>query len=520
MGAVYEGRNQIGKRIAVKLLLEPELLRNLDLIARFFREAQAAAAVESSHVVDVYDTGVDEDTGFPFIIMAFLNGEDLAHLVRRLGPLNPIAAVRIAAQAAAGLAKAHDAGIVHRDIKPANLFLAKDEGESVVKLLDFGIAKLSADGGLAGVSSDLVTQSGALLGTPLYMSPEQAQGLKTIDARTDIWSLGMCLYQALAGRSPFSDIDAVGQLIVSIVTHEVPPLATHAPWVRPELAAVVHRALERDVEKRIASARDFMAALSPFLNGALAVTPEVLIGARDALDATLVPGISFPPSPPVGALLSPLATTPLPTPATTAGVSSASEPPNAALRKRSSPGKRIAMGVAGLVAAVAAAFALARSGGSTSADRSNAATSGSFAPASPSVATTSPAPALVADERKVGVLTLKIPKGYTVKVDGFGPGSPESRGAARTLEDGSLELRGEFQTKFLVAVFAEDGTRVMVQDVYLYDNKLDPEKIDTDVGAVKVEKPRRRATGVAPATASSPSAAAPSPSASDLPARF
>jgi serine/threonine-protein kinase len=121
MGAVYEGRNQIGKRIAIKLLLEPEFAKNRDLIARFFREAQASAAAESKHVVDVYDTGVDPESGHPFIIMAYLTGEDLEQIVRRVGALNPLAAVRIAVQAATGLAKAHAVGIVHRDIKPANV---------------------------------------------------------------------------------------------------------------------------------------------------------------------------------------------------------------------------------------------------------------------------------------------------------------------------------------------------------------------------------------------------------------
>jgi serine/threonine protein kinase len=506
MGAVYEGRNQIGKRVAVKLLLEPELIRNADLIARFFREAQAAAAVESRHVVDVYDTGVDEELGFPFIIMAYLSGADLEHVVRRVGALNPVAAVRVASQAATGLAKAHEVGIVHRDVKPANLFLANDEGESIVKILDFGIAKLGVDGELASGDGAPLTKSGTLLGTPLYMSPEQAQGFKTIDARADVWSLGMCLYQALAGRLPFGDdVDTMGKVIVAVVTREIPPLSAFAPWVRPELAAVVHQALERDLEKRTPSARHFLAAMSPFLSGSLTVTAEVLVGVHETLGATLSvpPGAGSAPrvsesAPAVGS------TRPLPSsknggPATTAGV--ASERGGAPVTKRAAPGRAVSLAVAGIVAVTAGVFGLGRlratngAGLSTTAGPSSQPT---VAPTAASSATT--------DDSKAGVLTLRIPNGYTVKVDGFAPGSPESHGASRTLEDGKLELRGEFQTKFLVAVFDKSGKRVMVQDVYLYDNKLDPETIDTTVGTVTVDKPKRKA--------------APPTGAGDLPARF
>ncbi|MEO7095836.1 MAG: serine/threonine-protein kinase, partial [Polyangiales bacterium] len=142
MGAVYEARNHLGKRYAVKLLLKPELLGDQQLIQRFFREAKASAAIESEHIVEVYDTGVDPSTGFPFIIMEMLKGEDLEHTINRVGALNPMAAARCIAQAANGLGQAHAAGIVHRDIKPANIFMTmRGPGDLVVKILDFGIAK-------------------------------------------------------------------------------------------------------------------------------------------------------------------------------------------------------------------------------------------------------------------------------------------------------------------------------------------------------------------------------------------
>jgi serine/threonine-protein kinase len=506
MGAVYEGRTQIGKRVAIKLLIEPELIRNLDLIARFFREAHAAAAVESRHVVDVYDTGVDEATGFPFIIMALLSGEDLERVMRRVGALHPIAAVRIASQAAAGLAKAHEAGIIHRDVKPANLFLAKDDGEFVVKILDFGVAKLGGDGALTAVDQGTpLTRSGAVLGTPLYMSPEQAQGLKTIDARTDVWSLGMCLYQSLAGRLPFDDIDTLGKVIVAIVTHEVPPLATWAPWVRPELAAVVHQALERDPGKRVSSARHLIQLLAPFLGGSSSITAEILMGAREqeASRVSILPEASTSSDLP-SAPTSFHDTVPLQAAVTTSGVSSARIPVPGA--KRPAAARTLPLAVAGLVAVLAGAFVLTRGGSKAGGDNAATEASNPLPPASSPVALVAPAASassagVAASEPKEGLLTLKMPEGYSVKIDGVAPGSPESHGASRLMADGRLALQGDFQTKFLVAIFDKTGKRVLVQDVYLYDNKLDPDVIDTTVGAVVVEKPRpqKPAAGALPA---------------------
>ncbi|MFI5298446.1 MAG: protein kinase [Polyangiales bacterium] len=508
MGAVYEGRNQIGKRVAVKLLLKAEFTQSPELTARFFREAQTSASVESRHVVDVYDTGVDAETGYPFIIMAYLAGEDLEHVMERLGPLNPVAAVRVVSQAAVGLAKTHAAGITHRDIKPANLFLALDDNESVVKILDFGIAKLTGPGIGEGEVHGL-TQTGAMLGTPLYMSPEQAQGLKTLDARSDIWSLGMCLYHALAGKLPFEDVDTIGKLIVAIVARDVTPILTLAPWVHPDLAAIVHHALERDVEKRIQTARDFVAALSPFAGGSLAITPNLLTGVKESLDATLVPGS-------VSAALARSA--PGIASSTTAGFSAA---PGTSLPMPGS--SRKAMTVAAVIGVVLVGVGAIKLGKHEREAPAAAASATSTPPIVPA-ASASPAPAPRADpvdDVKVGVLTIKMPEGCSVKVDGFVPGSPEARGASRLLADGRLELRGEFQRKFLVAVFEKGGKRVMVQDVYLYDNRLDPDSIDSSVGAVAVEKPRRKVT--APSAPSAPPvavSAAPTASAVTLPTRF
>ena len=293
MGAVYEARNHLGKRFAVKLLLKPELLNDQQLIQRFFREAKASAAIESEHIVEVYDTGHDTATRFPFIIMELLKGEDLEHTIARVGALSPLAASRVICQAAEGLGHAHSAGIVHRDIKPANIFMSmRGPGDLVVKILDFGIAKQAVEQ-LSSADGAGLTKTGSMLGTPLYMSPEQARGLRTVDARTDLWSLGMCLYEALSGRTPWGSVDTLGDLILSICARDVMPLQEVAPWVPAELAAVVHRALARDPAQRIPSAQALIEALTPFAGGTMFLTPDVLTGVQDAQRQTAAPRLDL-----------------------------------------------------------------------------------------------------------------------------------------------------------------------------------------------------------------------------------
>jgi serine/threonine-protein kinase len=266
MGAVYEGRNlTTTKRCAVKLLLSPELAGNAELVKRFHREARACAVIESDHTVEVFDSGADPQTGTPYMVMELLQGEDVEALRERLAPLAPAAAAKIVLQAATGLAKAHEAGIVHRDIKPANLFISqRDSGELIVKLLDFGIAKVKMDN-FAQTATGL-TRTGTMLGTPLYMSPEQTKGAAGVDPRTDVWSLGMVLYHLLCGSLPYPENPSFGELMVAILTADIPLLQDRAPWVAPELAEVTHRAISRALDKRFHHAgefRDALAALIP-----------------------------------------------------------------------------------------------------------------------------------------------------------------------------------------------------------------------------------------------------------------
>lgn len=289
MGAVYEAEHTgTSRRVAVKVIIG-DLGQNASLVARFQREAKAAGSIDTQHIAQVLDTGTDPTSGCPFMVMEFLAGEDAQELFLKTAPLRPDLALRMIAQACLGLQKAHEANVIHRDIKPANLFLAeRDGGEIVVKILDFGIAKIrqdqSADAGL--------TRTGSMLGSPLYMSPEQARGQKNIDHRTDVWSLGVVLYQALTGRTPHEDVQALGELIIAICSEEAPPLQDFAPWVSPEVVAIVHRALRFDPQGRYQSAADMLTDVKSCLPDGWSISTDSLTPLTDAERAVVAPSFS------------------------------------------------------------------------------------------------------------------------------------------------------------------------------------------------------------------------------------
>jgi len=276
MGAVYEGRNiATHKRCAVKLLLSPEFGGNQELVKRFFREAKASSIIESDHIVQVYDSGYDPELGWPFMVMEMLHGEDLEGTLKRNGAIPPLAAAKLVLQAAMGLAKAHEAGIVHRDIKPANLFLsARETGDLIVKLLDFGIAKVRMEN--MQETSHGLTRTGSMLGTPLYMSPEQVNGASSIDARSDVWSLGIVLFELLSGNIPWTNTPSLGRLMAAIITEELPLLQDRAPWVPPELAEVTHRAISRDLNQRFKNAGELRDALLQILPDGPRIPPDII----------------------------------------------------------------------------------------------------------------------------------------------------------------------------------------------------------------------------------------------------
>ena len=257
MGIVYEALNTaIGKRVAIKLV-SAELAKNKDAVKRFQREAQAASAVESAHIVDIFDAGVGDD-GVPYIVMELLRGEDLGHRIKRLGRLDLEDALHVTVQILRGLARAHHAGIVHRDLKPDNIFLVdRDDDDSFVKILDFGISKVARHG---EAPVQTLTKQGTVLGTPFYMAPEQAQGLPDTDGRADLWSTGAILYECLTGRAPHTG-GSYEQVIVNICSKDAADVRTHNPAVPEPVAKVIAKALARDRDDRFAGARDFLESL-------------------------------------------------------------------------------------------------------------------------------------------------------------------------------------------------------------------------------------------------------------------
>ncbi len=277
MGAVYEAEHTgTGRRVAVKVITA-QAAQSEGAVARLQREARAVGAIDSAHVAQILDAGTDPQTGHPYLVMERLLGEDARQLAARLGPLPPDLALRIVAQACVGLKKAHAARVVHRDIKPANLFLARsDDGEITVKLLDFGIARVDADPS-AGSPHDLtLTKASSVLGSPMYMSPEQGRGLGDVDHRTDLWSLGVVLYALLSGRTPYEDRASLGDLLLSLCSEPARPVQDFAPWVRPEVAAVIHRALQRDRNDRFQSAEAMLEAVQLLLPNGRGIRPEML----------------------------------------------------------------------------------------------------------------------------------------------------------------------------------------------------------------------------------------------------
>lgn len=281
MGAVYEARNTSTlKRCAVKLLLSSEVEPDSAEVKRFIMESRSSSAVESEHIVNVFDAGIDPDSRAPYIVMELLRGEDLRALLKRLQVLPPELVARLALQAATGLGRAHASGVVHRDVKPANLFLTqRDNGEHLLKIVDFGIAKVRTGG--AFESQETLTQDGHVLGTPAYMSPEQARGERDAGADADVWSLGVVMFELLTGRLPYSHTSPLATLMTAIATEPLPSVRRVAPWVPEGLARIVERATARDVRERYRDANELLDALNAFCENDGRVTRSLLRSLSD-----------------------------------------------------------------------------------------------------------------------------------------------------------------------------------------------------------------------------------------------
>ncbi len=248
---------ELEQRVAMKFLL-PELAQRGDAAERFRREARAAVRIKSEHVARVLDVGT-LDEGVPYMVMEFLEGHDLSQELSERGTLEVEEAVQFVLQACEAIAEAHAAGIVHRDLKPANLFVTeRADGSRVIKVLDFGISK-----SLTGGSDMSLTRTAAIIGSPLYMSPEQMDSAKDVDQRADIWALGVILFELLAGRPPYNG-SSIPQLCAAILNDDPPSLTDFRSDVSIELSVAVQTCLQKKLDQRFASVAELVEAVGRF----------------------------------------------------------------------------------------------------------------------------------------------------------------------------------------------------------------------------------------------------------------
>jgi serine/threonine-protein kinase len=247
----------LGEPRAIKFML-PAALTDAELVDRFLREARAASRLKNEHVTRVHDVGRLEN-GAPYMVMEYLSGTDLSARLKRDGPLHYQEAIFYVLQACEALAEAHAAGVIHRDLKPANLFLAdQPDGTPILKVLDFGISKVMSE----MPDEAHLTRTDVVLGSPHYMSPEQMNSTRNVDARADIWSLGVILYQLVTGRLPFRGA-GITEIVAQVLQGVVPPPSQLQPGVPVQLDEVIFRCLERDPSRRYASVLELAQALGP-----------------------------------------------------------------------------------------------------------------------------------------------------------------------------------------------------------------------------------------------------------------
>ncbi len=263
MGAVFEARHTLtGRRLAVKVL-HSNFARNDELVARFLREARAAASIGDPHVVEVVDLGRTAD-GDVYMVLEFLEGRELRDAIKQECPFPAGRAAHVARQIAAVMGKAHALGVIHRDLKPANLFLIPRDGDpDYVKVLDFGIAKLLGVDADGGAPDPQLTKTGQIIGTPLYMSPEQLQGSREVTAATDVYAVGVILYQMLTGEVPYPG-ETVPDIYLKVMTTTAPGVRERRSDLTPEFSAVIEKAMVKDVSARYPDGLALAEALAPF----------------------------------------------------------------------------------------------------------------------------------------------------------------------------------------------------------------------------------------------------------------
>ncbi len=288
MAVIYEAEHLVIRREVAIKVLHAAALAKPDLIERFEREAQAAGHVESDHVVEVFDFGRLED-GSPFMVMEKLVGETLGDRLRRVRTLTPEALTPLVLQLLTGLEAAHAAGVIHRDLKPSNVFILDEKAghRDFVKLIDFGISKLLE------YSDPEFTSTGVLLGSPTYIAPEQADSSRAADARSDLYSLGVIMYKALAGQPPF-DAGSLREVLVKVLMSAPPPLLEVAPSVDAAFAKIVMRTMAREPSHRFQTAGELRAALEAWRAG------QPVDFALPAAEVTLTDRLGAAPRRPVG----------------------------------------------------------------------------------------------------------------------------------------------------------------------------------------------------------------------------
>jgi eukaryotic-like serine/threonine-protein kinase len=294
MGAVAKATHLLRRAPVALKFMSGAVLSLPGAVERFVNEGVAASQIDSDHVVRVFDVG-RLPSGAPYLVMEFLDGRDLGRLLEVEGPrLHPARAVHFTLQILRGLQTAHAAGIIHRDMKPSNCFVIERDGEpDFVKLVDFGISKVRTD---EAQSAPNLTRTNSALGTPLYMSPEQARSPRDVDSRTDLYSVGALLYEMLCGRTPYSaESGEYTEILFKIFTTDPAPIRTLTPELPDGLADVVHRALERDRDARYASAAEMAEALAPYAD---AVSNDIIARIRAARGRSLLPPGSRSAAPP------------------------------------------------------------------------------------------------------------------------------------------------------------------------------------------------------------------------------
>ncbi len=279
MGFVWRAWNmQLDIPVAIKVMAGA-MIDSPAFVARFELEARAAAQIRSPHVVSIYEHGVHE--GLPYMVMELLEGEDLSQRLKRETRLSMLATAKIVRDTCKALHRAHELGVVHRDIKPGNVFLARDGDDEIVKVLDFGIAKLTLGGG------GNMTATGEMMGTPSYMSPEHMKASKHVDHRADLWSVSVIAFRSLTGQLPFTG--QILDLVDRILHGNAPVPSTLAPDLSPQVDAFFARALARNINHRFQSARELSDALGKLVGRESLIEPSSLPGA--AVEAVDLPTI-------------------------------------------------------------------------------------------------------------------------------------------------------------------------------------------------------------------------------------